>query len=210
VIITNYTELQQAVADWLNRSDLDTVIPAFIDNAEARLNRRVRHREMQSSGAVTIDANGEADLPADYVEWKLLVLDTTPKARPEYVEPDSREFLYRFRPYSVPQYFTILQSKIKVQPATATTGTLYYYAKLPALADNATNWLLDRSPETYLYAALVEGASYLRDEQSMSTYAEQLSGALTELVEDSRASRLGRTPAEPVPLATHTQEQKGQ
>ena len=47
------------------------------------------------------------------------------------------------------------------------SATLYYYQKIPALSGSVTtNWLLAKSPETYLYAALIEGAIYLRDEDS--------------------------------------------
>ena len=38
--ITTYSELQQAIADWMNRADLSATIPNFIANAEARLNRK--------------------------------------------------------------------------------------------------------------------------------------------------------------------------
>jgi len=208
-MITNYTELQQAVADWLNRSDLDTIIPSFITNGEARLNKRVRHREMESTAALTFDVNGEADVPSDYLEWKLLALATTPAARPEFVYPDSREFLFRFRPFSVPQYFTVIGDKVKIQPAKDVGGTFYYFAQLPALSDTtATNWLLDRSPETYLYASLVEGARFLRDEESLRANAELLNAAITELNDESRASRRSRQPApDPAPVSQKTQEQ---
>ena len=37
--ITTYAELKTAVGDWLNRSDLDSVIPNFISLAEAQFNR---------------------------------------------------------------------------------------------------------------------------------------------------------------------------
>lgn len=207
-MIETYTELKEAVANWLNRSDLDTVIPNFIANAEARLNKRVRHRDMVSEESLTFDTDGEAALPSDFLEWRALSLDTTPVSRPEFVEPDSREFMYRFRPYSVPQYYTILNGKIKVQPATDATGTLYYYAKLPALTDvNPDNWLLLRSPEVYLYAAIVEGNIYLSDNEALAVNAEALGASINELNNDGRASRQARTPSEPLPLATKTQEQ---
>ena len=37
--LDNYANLKDAVADWLDRSDLDSRIPDFISLAEARVNR---------------------------------------------------------------------------------------------------------------------------------------------------------------------------
>ena len=206
-MITSYASLQTEIAAWLNRDDLTSEISTFIANGEGRLNRMVRHREMQTSSSVALDANGEANVPSDYIEWRLLTLSTTPESTPRYVEPDSREFMYRFRPYANPQFATVVAGKLKVQPAAQVSGTLYYYAKLPALSTtNTTNWLLDRAPDAYLYAALVEAASYMEDGDAMTMYSEQLQGALTELAQDDRASRLARTAADPLPLAPKTQE----
>ena len=207
-MISTYTELQEAVANWLNRSDLTPRIPEFIENAESRLNKRVRHRDMESSAAVTFDASGEASLPSDYVEWRMLEVDTSPRARPEFVEPDSREFLFRFRPFSVPQYFTIISETLKLQPPQDVAGTLYYFQKIPALTDAApSNWLLSRSPEAYLYASLVEGASFLRDSEALQTYATLLEAAVNELLDDGRKRRLSREPAPQTPPSQTAQEQ---
>lgn len=45
--ITTYTELKSAIADFLNRDDLETVAPTFIALAEADINRRLRHWRME-------------------------------------------------------------------------------------------------------------------------------------------------------------------
>ena len=40
--LSNYSELQSAVADWLERGDLTARIPDFIRLAEVQLNRLLR------------------------------------------------------------------------------------------------------------------------------------------------------------------------
>ena len=45
--ISNYTELNTAVANWLDRDDLTDRIPEFIALAEARFNRLLRIRAME-------------------------------------------------------------------------------------------------------------------------------------------------------------------
>jgi len=46
--ISTYSELQTAVANWLDRDDLTDRIPEFIALAEARFNRVLRLRSMES------------------------------------------------------------------------------------------------------------------------------------------------------------------
>lgn len=197
-MIDSYTALQDAIADWRARSDLTAAIPTFIQNAEARLNKRVRHREMEASQDVTIDAAGAFALPADYQEARSLRIEGDPAAFPRQVEPTSAEFTHRFRPYSLPQFFAVLEGRVMVKPAAAGAGTFYYFAKLPALSDsNPTNWLLERSPECYLYAALVEAATWERDPEDVQTYAALLAEAVAGLLEDRKASRVPAAPAAP-------------
>src|SRR5262245_63411060 len=60
--ITTYTELQQAIADWLERADLAARIPDFIALFEATANRRLRLRQ-QEAVATLAPASGAATLP---------------------------------------------------------------------------------------------------------------------------------------------------
>ena len=53
--ITTYSELKDAVGDWLNRDDLTSVIPNFIALAEAQFNRTIRHRKMVTRSDATLD-----------------------------------------------------------------------------------------------------------------------------------------------------------
>ena len=65
--ITNYGELKSAISDFLNRSDLTSVIPTFIDFAEAEFNRILRIRQMVARAEAVIDARFSA-VPADFLE----------------------------------------------------------------------------------------------------------------------------------------------
>jgi hypothetical protein len=73
--ITNYGELKSAVGDFLNRSDLTSVIPTFIDFAEAEFNRILRIRQMVARAEAVIDARFSA-VPSDFLEAKDLVIVT--------------------------------------------------------------------------------------------------------------------------------------
>lgn len=63
-MITNYADLQAAIANWLARADLTDQIPTFIALAEARLNRDLRLASMQVTRSGTADANRQINLPS--------------------------------------------------------------------------------------------------------------------------------------------------
>jgi len=44
--ITSYATLQSEIASWLNRDDLTSQIPTFIQFVEADVNSRLRHQKM--------------------------------------------------------------------------------------------------------------------------------------------------------------------
>lgn len=208
--ITTYSTLKQNVADWLSRSDLTDVIPNFIQQAEARLNRKIRCRAMETTSALSLNASGEASLPSDFLEFRTLSVATSPVAWPELVEPDSDEFLFKHRPYLGPQYCAIAGGSIIVKPAYNGSATLYYYQKIAALTDAATtNWLLLKAPECYLYSALLEAAIYLRDEKAAAAYSQLMTDAVADLLQEDRASQNRRTPVPPLTPAGKAGEAAG-
>jgi hypothetical protein len=168
--ITTYSELKGALADFLARSDLTDRIPDFIALAEARLSRAIRAKDMQTSSTITV-TSGIAALPSDYEEWmSCRYVGTVPSVTQDlaYVEPDAAEWRFRFRPNGYPQMFTIIGGALEIRPQ-GTTGSvkLYYYKSLisEALSDgNATNWLLDKCPDIYLYTSVAEANIYMKDE----------------------------------------------
>lgn len=196
--ITTYSELQSAISDWLDRGDLSSVLTSFIANAEARINRRLRTRSMETSDTLTLNSSGEATLPSDFLEARLLTVATSPVSFPEFVEPDSPEFLFKFRPNQNPQYASIIGTTIKVQPAYEGSATLYYFGKVPALSgSNTTNWLLTKAPDIYLWASCLEGAMYLKDQAAASNYTDLMMSAINDLMVEERAWTGARQPLVP-------------
>ena len=75
--ITTYAELQTAIADWLNRADLDQKIPEFITLAESTLNDVLRASDMVTNSTVAL-TSGRATLPADALELVYAQVADTP------------------------------------------------------------------------------------------------------------------------------------
>jgi len=76
--ISNYTELQTAVANWLDRDDLSDQLPDFISLNEALFNRVLRIRPMETIVTnATVSGTKAYDLPTGYVQMREIHLDTT-------------------------------------------------------------------------------------------------------------------------------------
>lgn len=192
--ITTYSELQSAIADWLLRDDLTSVIPSFIDLAEAKFNRRIRDYRMVSRTTFAVDSEYE-DVPADWLQTIRYQLNTSPITTLEYVTPDqAAEERIAFSAAGRPKFFTVVGSALQHVPApdVSYTGELTYYAKIPALTDAATsNWLLATAPDVYLYGALLEAAPYLDDDARIQTWGSLLEQGLSTLEIESDRARIG-------------------
>ena len=171
--IDTYSELKSAIADWLNRDDLTSVIPNFIELAEAELTRNLRHRKMIVRADATIDSE-YTQTPDDWFQTQTLILETDPITTLEYLTPDAlNEKRKSSSANGKPLFYTMIGTEIQVYPVPSGdyTAELVYYAKIPALSDSqTTNWLLDFAPDIYLYGSLMQSAPYLQDDQRLSVW----------------------------------------
>ena len=182
---TTYTGLLAEVADTLNRDDLTSVIPTFVAAAEAQLNRDVRHWKMEAIN--TSSVNGRyAAIPSDWVETIRATMNDKPLALM------SRDDMQRQRSKDsasgMPLNYAHVAGQIELYPTpdAAYDLELLYIQSVPALATNETNWLLTLAPDLYLYAALIESAIYLKDEELLTAYAAMYKSKLEALNSASR------------------------
>ena len=76
--IGTYSELQTAVANWLDRSDLSSRIPEFITLSEARINRLLRVRLMETVKVISlISGSKRYPLPSDYLQLRTIQYDAS-------------------------------------------------------------------------------------------------------------------------------------
>lgn len=198
--ITNYGELKSAVADFLNRSDLTSVIPTFIDFAEAEFNRNLRVRQMVTRAEAVIDTRFSA-VPADFIEAKDLVIVTGNPVTPlQFV---TQQEMAQLRNTSItsagkPKYFSVVGGQFEVAPTPDSVYSLEmsYFGQIDALTDDGdTNWLLREYPDIYLYTSLMHSAPYLKDDERITVWAQLAAKAKEELISrDTSASFNGSTP----------------
>lgn len=194
--LSNYTELKSAVADWLNRTDLTSQIPDFIALAEARFNRELRLNAMMKRATVTATSDN-ITLPSDWLEHNsLTVTSGTDVLGPlTYVTNEDYNRLRHANLSGTFRYYTIRDNSILLLPAggdsISTPLELFYYGKIPALsATNATNWLLTRSPDLYLYGSLIAAEAYLQNDDRLPVWVAQTQSILDAMqAENERAKR---------------------
>jgi len=198
--VTNYGELKSTIADFLNRSDLTSVIPTFIDFAEAEFNRNLRVRQMVARAEAQIDARFSA-VPADFIEAKDLVIVTTNPVQPlEFITQQemAQERNTTYTAASTPKYFSVVGGQFEFVPTPDQQYSLEmsYFAKIDALsADTDTNWLLTDYPDIYLYTSLMHSAPYLKDDERIGVWSQLAAKAREELIaRDASSSFNGSTP----------------
>jgi hypothetical protein len=172
-MITDYTTLKEAVADWLNRADLTTQIPTFIQLAEAKFNRELRVRDMLVRAEASSD-EGYIPMPTDFLQEYSMKLETdTPHQEIVYVGADEAKKIKATGLTGAVQFYSIVGGTFELipDPVEPVDVEMVYYAKIPALSDSATtNWLLSKSPDLYLYGALLETVPYLKDDERLQTW----------------------------------------
>ena len=186
--ITTYAELQTATANWLDRTDLTSRIPEFIELAEANFNRVIRQPDMVAKDDSFSIAGRYTTLPTDTLEIIRIVVDLTPVIVLEYLTPEEiSERRIVMSSTGKPYYFTTIggatnQLEVLPSPDSTYTSSIVYYTRIAALSDSATsNWLLAAHPDIYLFGTLVEAEPYLKNDERMPMWTARLDKALNDL-----------------------------
>ena len=193
-----YTELQASVADFLNRSDLTSVIPDFITMCEADINRNLRVHDMVMRTRAPINSQ-YVKLPPDFLGMRNIDLLTDPVTPMSYKNLQNLDIHRAGDPTGKPLYYSVMKDNLEFAPVPDGEYTIeiVYYRKIPALsADNATNWLLDEHPDAYLYGSLMHSAPYLQADDRIGLWAGKYNQILEQIKKsDEQAKFSGSTPS---------------
>ena len=191
--IGTYAELQTAVANWLDRDDLTARIPEFIALAEARFNRVLRLRSMESKQtASTIAAQRNYNLPASYIQMRNFQLNTSPITTLSYVTPEIYDRLWGGSQGGTPKFYTIVADEISLGPVPGSVITMemLFYKRFTDLSDAApTNWLLTNAPDIYLYGSMLEAEPFIMNDERVSLWSSALSEAVSQIQEQDNKDR---------------------
>jgi len=114
------------------------IFPELVNEVEARLNERLRLRELMQTA--TLDAStGSAALPSDFARMRFVTQAGNPSA--VLRERSMQDVLARKEGYAIGN------GEIRVYPGQRVD--VHYWVKLPSLNDNNTNALLERGLGVY-------------------------------------------------------------
>jgi hypothetical protein len=183
--ISTYSELQTAVANWLDRDDLTARIPEFIVLAEARYNRELRIRGMETIVDIsTVAGTRSYALPTGYLQARTLQLTTDPITPLEYLAPEMMDRLWAGSQVGKPMTFTFIGNNYILGPSPDGVYTLefVYYKKYTALSDAApTNEMLTDNPDVYLYATLLEAEPFLANDARIQLWMAAFKESITNI-----------------------------
>jgi hypothetical protein len=174
--LSNYTDLQASVTNWLRRDGDTTLVataPDLIVLAEAQFNRDIRHRRMETTATLTFTAASDLlALPTDYIETRTAVVQTNPLTLMTFVSQSQLATNWPLGSSGIPTEYTVVGSNLKVgqTPDSAYDVELTYMQKIPDLATNSTNWLMTNHPDMYLYGALLQAAPFLSDDERVPVW----------------------------------------
>lgn len=165
--LANLSELKAAVADWLERSDLEPRLEDFVALAEARMNREIRCRRMVTRASALIEGEFRAP-PEDLLAPRSMRLAGGSRRLLAFVTPEQMAGLKAAQRGAGGELsaYALVGGALEFFPAPSAPVevALTYFARIPALgAGQPSNWLLAEHPDMYLHAAVLEAALYLRD-----------------------------------------------
>ena len=191
--IGTYAELQTAVANWLDRSDLDDRIPEFIALAEARMNRLLRLRLMENKyTASTVAAQRNYALPTGYVQMRNFQINVTPVRPLQYVTPEVYDRIWGGSSSGTPEVYTIMTNEVQLgpKPDSIMTMEMLFYKRVTALSgSNTTEQMLTENPDIYLYGALMEAEPFIMNDERVGLWAQGFSQAVQALQEQDNKDR---------------------
>lgn len=185
--IASYNDLVSKIPLWAERADLADVTPDFIYLAEADANAVLRVPAMENMEDLVV-TDGRVEIPFDFMELKWLTVegehqDTTL----QYISWDQFVKANRDRGQhlgTVPKYFSRQGGKWYVTPVPANGSVVHcnYYRFIPPL-DNIQqrNWLVQVSPQAYLFGGLKHLHDFIMDQDRAAYWSNRFDAELAKI-----------------------------
>jgi hypothetical protein len=191
--LDQYSDLLTAAANWAGRSDLTSRIPEFLELTEAKINRKLRTKDMETKNAAFSITGEYVALPTGFGGVRSFHLNTSPRQVLEFMSPDAQTG-YFGQNTGRPRFYSIEGSNFRFGPIPDGTysSTLTYFLTVPALTGSATtNWLLTANPDVYVYGINGELAAYLKDFEAAQGWEARMYSVLQEIHAISNQDKWG-------------------
>lgn len=188
--VSTYAELQTKIAEYLARGDLTTYIPDFIAGAETRIaygvegqfrSEPLRIRAMETSADITV-TSGSGPLPTGFIQARRLYWDASPKRVLEQTTPEDFYRKWGGSTQGTPNTYILEGDNIVVAPQSSGTIKALFYKKFDPIATaSPVTWLLTNAPNAYVYGALLEASSFIRNDQRIPMWHTMFQGIIDGL-----------------------------
>lgn len=177
-VVTSYSTLLTAVADYLARGDLTTFVPNFVQNWEEDFLREPKNfgRWMETDLNVTI-ASSVAAVPSDYLGLKYAYVNGSPSSRLDRMSLNQTLGRYpRGGDTGLPQIITRGGSNFLFGPAPDSNYNIrgWYWAKPTvlrnAVADATSHYLIVNCPDVALFGSLLQAVPFIKDDDRITIW----------------------------------------
>ena len=171
-MINDYAELITEAAHRTGVTDVASRAKMYVGMAEKALSKRLRVADMEAETTLATDNLGRVDLPDDYVAARAVFVNKAELPRKAFSQ---------IRQERACGY--VIQGSVLHSSERETDHDLAYYAAIPSLEANNTNWLLDAEPELYLQAVIFQvytAKSDLEKAQATAGYLNALIEGVTQ------------------------------
>ena len=198
--LDTYENLKEEIIDWSHRDDMDTSIDAFLEMAEQEMYAntieplQIRDGEVRAAFSTSI-TDRFAALPTGYQSQR--------KMRIQIVDGESVELRFRtpaqlnlISSAGMPEFFTITdQIEFNRISDQVYTGEIQYFQEFtPLSSSNATNAVLNRFPNIYLFGALWALKIKAEEPQSAASYYQRFMSAIMGANNEDKLGRYGPAP----------------
>lgn len=193
----NYTQLSQALQDYLETSETSFVsnIPTFVRQAEERIYRTVQIPELRKNATATTTANNRyLARPTDFLApFSLAVIDAL--GNYTYLLEKDMSFIREAYPNptttAMPKYYAQYDGDFPTltgnfllgpTPNAAYSVEMQYYYDPPSIVTSGTSWLGENAESALLYGSLLEAYTYLKgDPDMLAHYTNRYNEAMLQL-----------------------------
>lgn len=180
---TNQAALEDVVADYLNRTDLDSQITDGVELCEARIRRHEAARTLTRT-TLTLDSTNPATLPADFKYLYALYYDGDSATYGEIRIVSPKELVEYKGTYGAggrPVMAAVLYDPLELLFAPVPASGASYTATMIYDAGMSSTYLLTHFPDLYLYGTLIEMAPFIRDDARIPMWEQRFQQSLEEL-----------------------------
>lgn len=180
----NYTELSAALVAYTENTSTEFAneIPTFVKQAEIRIYNTVQFPSLRKNVTGTTTAtNKYLQCPSDFLAVYSMAVVNPTTSEYEYLLNKDVNFIRQAYPVptssGIPKYYALFGPRsddakelsfiLGPTPASAYTVELHYFFYPESIVTANATWLGDNFDAVLLYGALVEAATYMKQEQDL-------------------------------------------